>query len=72
MVAVLADDGSITIPREVWESLGISAGARLDFSVQDGKIVLNRVDDDPVSRVVGCLKSDLSSDEIMAYIRGPM
>lgn len=73
METIVREDGNIAIPAELREELGFSAGTHLRLSVVDGNLILNKVqDDDPVSRVMGCLKSDLSSDEIMAYIRGPV
>ena len=73
METIVREDGYIAIPSELREELGFSVGTHLKFSVVDGNLLLHKVeDDDPVSRVMGCLKSDLGSDEIMAYIRGPV
>lgn len=71
MEAVVAESGHVIIPEELRRRLGITSQTILDFREEDGKLVAVKVlHDDAVSRVIGCLKSDLSTDEIMAYIRG--
>lgn len=73
MKALMADDGNLTIPQELREKLGISSQTVLNLYEENGRLVIDKVlEDDPVSRVMGCLKSDLSTDEMMALIRGPV
>jgi len=73
MKTLKADDGNLTIPQELREKLGISSQTALNLYEENGRIIIDKVlEDDPVSRVMGCLKSDLSTDEMMAFIRGPV
>ncbi len=73
MKTLMADDGNLTIPRELREKLGISSQTVLNLYEENGRLIIDKVlEDDPVSRVMGCLKSDLSTDEMMAFIRGPV
>lgn len=73
MKTLMADDGNLTIPQELREKLGISSQTVLNLYEENGRIIIDKVlEDDPVSRVMGCLKSDLSTDEMMAFIRGPV
>lgn len=71
MEAIVDESGEVTIPEELRKKLGITSKTVLDFREENGKLVAVKVlQDDPVSRVMGRLQSDLSTDEIMAHIRG--
>ena len=71
MVAILDENGSITLPRELWESVGFSPGTRVDFTVENGKLIMDRAaDDDPVSRARGTIDLGMSTDEFINLLRG--
>lgn len=71
MKALMTEDGKLTIPQELRDRMGLSSQTVLNLYEENGRLVLEKVvDADALSRVIGCLKSDLSTDEIMAYIRG--
>jgi hypothetical protein len=51
--------------------MGIRPSTVLEFSVKDGALIaVKALEKDPVSSVLGCLKTDLTSDEWMAKLRG--
>jgi antitoxin PrlF len=57
MFATLTSKGQLTLPKEIRETLGLSAGAILDFQLQDdGTITARHVSAD-ARRVRGLLKS---------------
>jgi len=74
--AAVTSKGQVTIPKPVRDLLGIEPGTIVDFQRNDqGEIVLVRSDPSSsrpsrFSRLRGTLKSDLSTDEIMAMLRG--
>lgn len=73
MSATVTTKGQVTIPKPVRDLLGIEPGTKVDFQRNDrGEIVLSRAGDAPPSRFAklrGSLRSDLSTDEIMAMLR---
>ncbi len=71
MEAIVADSGEVVIPEALRLKLGITAQTVLDFREENGELVAVKIsEEDPVSQVMGCLKTDMSTDEIMAYLRG--
>ena len=73
MKAIVADRGQVTIPKALRERLGITPKTVLDFEIENGKLVARKaIQIDPVSRVLGCLKTSKSTDEILADLRGEM
>ena len=68
--------GQVTIPRKVREQLGIVPGTEVEFSLApDGRICLRRVGGpgrgkDIVARLRGRGSVKISTDEIMALMRG--
>lgn len=71
MNAVVAERGQVTIPKALRDRLGIRPRTILDFHEEDGRLVAVKVvPQDPVSKVLGCLKLDRSVDELVAEMRG--
>jgi AbrB family looped-hinge helix DNA binding protein len=71
MKAVVADRGQVTIPKALRERLGIAPRTVLDFREENGRLVAEKAaQTDPVGQVLGCLKLDRSTDEILAEMRG--
>jgi len=63
--------GQVTIAKALRARLGIGPGSRVRFEVSaDGGVVLRPVEVDRFDRVVGTLKTDMTTDEIMALLRG--
>ena len=71
MKATVAERGQVTIPKELRDKLGIQAGTVLSFSAEKGKLIVKKLNaDDPVTRAYGCLGRTLSSDRLIAELRG--
>lgn len=71
MEAVVAESGHVVIPEELRKRLGITSQTILDFWEEDGKLVAVKVlHDDPVSRVRGTFKREMSTDEFLNLTRG--
>lgn len=71
MRAIVSERGQVTIPQALREGLGIRAGAVLDFSLEQGRLVaVKEVTSDPVEAVRGCLGRKRNTDEFMAELRG--
>lgn len=74
MSATVTSKGQITIPKRVRDLLGIVPGSKIDFErAADGRIVLVKLGKKAPSRfakLVGSAGEGLSTDEIMALMRG--
>lgn len=72
MKTVVGERGQATIPKALRDRLGIRAGTLLDFQEVGGKLIVAKVarDDDPVGSVYGCLGTGLSTDALLAELRG--
>lgn len=63
--------GQVTIPKAVRDRLGIGPGSLVRFVLAaDGEVVLRPVEGDRFDRMVGTLKTDMTTDQIMALLRG--
>jgi antitoxin PrlF len=67
--------GQVTIPKPIRDLLDIHPGTLVEFvRSQDGQIVLRKADSastpHPFDRLVGSLKSDMTTNEVMAMTRG--
>jgi AbrB family looped-hinge helix DNA binding protein len=76
MNAVVDKAGQVIIPAEVRERLGLSAGSTVDFVLgDDGRAYIEKIQDvaDRIAalrRLVSSLKTEMTTDEIMAMTRG--
>ena len=71
MKAIVAERGQVTIPKTLRDKMGIKPSTVLSFSIEDGKLQAVKVQQsDPVSKVLGCLKTAKSSDDIITELRG--
>lgn len=82
MQAYVQFDGTVTIPQEVRDRIGLQAGDEVDVDVDsEGRVTLAKVaedwaarnarlDPDRFKKMRGTLKSDLTTDEIMLQLRG--
>jgi AbrB family looped-hinge helix DNA binding protein len=63
--------GQVTIPKVLRDRLGIGLGSHVRFEVSaGGEVVLRPVEADRFDRMVGTLKTDMTTDEIMALLLG--
>lgn len=71
LTAVVAERGQVTIPKALRDRMGIRPSTVLEFTVKDGALIaIKAVKNDPVSSVLGCLKTGRSSDDWMRALRG--
>ena len=71
MTAIVAERGQVTIPKAIRNRMGIRPSTVLEFSVKDGTLIaVKAVSEDPVASVMGCLKTNRSSDAWMTELRG--
>lgn len=71
MRAIVAERGQVTIPKALRERLGITPRMVLDFHEENGRLIAEKVSHtDPVTQVVGCLKLDRPTNELLADLRG--
>ena len=70
MKAIVAERGQVTIPKKIRDNLGILPQTVLEFYEQDGKLIVEKASEmDPVSEVLGCLKTDMNTDAIINELR---
>lgn len=72
-MATLSSKGQITVPKMLREKLGLRPGTRLEFHVEEGKLVAQKVlEKDPFQNWVGRAKSRFrkTSDEMVNELRG--
>lgn len=74
--------GQVTIPQDIRRLVGLLPGSEVEFQVRDGKVVLEKVELDPITQkqrvqadirsVVGSATAvpALPTDEIMRITRG--
>jgi antitoxin PrlF len=71
MHSVISEKGQITVPKPLRERLGIRPGDRLEFTEDQGHIVVSKAtSQDPVRAVFGILKMDESTDDALRTLRG--
>ena len=71
MTAVVAERGQVTIPKALRDRMGIRPATVLNFSIRNGMLTaVKAVKEDPVSSVLGCLKTNRSSDQLISELRG--
>jgi antitoxin PrlF len=75
MATTVTSKGQVTIPKPVRDHLGIVPGSQVEFRrAADGSIVIERTDGtrqpSRFAKVIGSAGPGLSTDEIMALLRG--
>ena len=78
MGTTVTSKGQVTIPKRVRDRLSIKPGSVVEFELSpDGRVVLTKAGKKPATprkgrfeRLRGSLKSDMTTDEIMALMRG--
>jgi AbrB family looped-hinge helix DNA binding protein len=69
----MTSKAQVTIPKRAREAAGLKPGGKVKIAVENGKVVLTPVGKAPASpfeRLRGSLKDKLTTDEIMALLRG--
>ena len=70
--STISSKGQITVPIEIRQRLGLKAGDRVEFVVEEGKTVLrpNRSEEEnPFLKYVGALPAFSSMEQINAWVR---
>jgi antitoxin PrlF len=78
MSTTVTSKGQVTIPKAVRDRLSLKPGSMVDFELaDDGRVVLVKAGRKPTGprksrfdRLRGVMKSDMTTDEIMALMRG--
>ncbi len=77
MSTTVTSKGQVTIPKAVRDRLNIKPGSAVDFELApDGRVVLTKAGKKQAppksrfDRIRGSMKSDMTTDEIMALMRG--
>jgi len=71
MKAIVADRGQVTIPKVLRDRLGITPRTVLEFREENGRLVAEKaILEDPVTKVLGCLKLKKSTDHLLDDLRG--
>ncbi len=66
----VAERGQVTIPKALRDKLGIRPGTALLFTASQGALVARKVETDPVSSVIGCLRKRVRTDDFIIKLRG--
>jgi len=72
MKATVAERGQVTIPKALRDKLGIKPGTVLEFHQRGGKLVAEKIVEDPIERFAGILGRGLDTDKIIEEMRGPV
>lgn len=72
MKSTVAENGQVTIPKQLRDRLGIEPGQELDFTDEDGRPVARKVRDrGAVDAVYGILALPGGTDALIDELRGP-
>jgi antitoxin PrlF len=68
--STISSKGQVTVPQEIRTRVGLSAGDRVEFAVENGKILFRplRSEANPFEKYRGALKHFRSRKEINAWI----
>lgn len=70
MTSTVAERGQVTIPKAIREKLGIGPGTRLQFRIEDGQLIANKViEDHPAVQRLGRHGKGRRTDSILAELR---
>ncbi|HEX3392269.1 MAG TPA: AbrB/MazE/SpoVT family DNA-binding domain-containing protein [Solirubrobacteraceae bacterium] len=72
MYSTISEKGQVTVPKPLRDRLGIRPGDRLDFTEEQGRIVVSKATgrQDPIGAVYGILDLGESTDEVLGGLRG--
>jgi len=68
--STISSKGQVTVPQEIRARVGLSAGDRVEFAVENGKILFRplRSEHNPFEKYRGALKHFRSRKEIKAWM----
>jgi AbrB family looped-hinge helix DNA binding protein len=73
MKSTISSKGQVTVPAGIREKLGLRPGMLIEFELREGGAFMRKGADGthPVDKIVGLLKLDQSTDELLDHMRGP-
>lgn len=76
MTTKVTSKGQVTIPKPFRDRLGVEPGSEVDFRLaDDGSVVIEKADGlrpkSGIEKAIGSAGPGLSTDELMALLRGP-
>jgi AbrB family looped-hinge helix DNA binding protein len=73
MKSTMSSKGQLTVPMELREKLGLTAGTVVQFELRNGAVLMRKgsSDDHPVDQLFGRLDLGKPVDEILDPMRGP-
>ncbi len=77
MATTMTVKGQVTIPKHIRDALGLTPGSRIEFTVEDGGVVLRKSGKrsgskaDRFDRAVGKAEIKWRTEDLMALLRGP-
>ena len=77
MTTTITVKGQVTIPKHIRDALGLTPGSRVEFAVEDGRLVLrksgkrNGTKPDRFDRARGKAEVKWRTEDLMALLRGP-
>jgi AbrB family looped-hinge helix DNA binding protein len=72
-VTNMTSKAQVTINKRAREAAGLKPGGKVNVGVENGKVVLTPVgkkEKSPFEKIRGTLKDTMTTDEIMALLRG--
>jgi antitoxin PrlF len=76
MATTITVKGQVTIPKHIRDALGLTPGSRVEFAVEDGRVVLRKsgkrhgARPDRFDRAVGKAEVKWRTEDLMALLRG--
>ncbi|MCL8209296.1 MAG: AbrB/MazE/SpoVT family DNA-binding domain-containing protein [Actinomycetia bacterium] len=73
-MAIVTSKGQITLPKAVREALGLTTGSVVEFTIEEGRVVLRKaVPVDAFRRWRGVLRTTATggTDQLLEELRGP-
>jgi len=68
----VTERGQVTIPKAIRARMGIRPGQEIEFTVEDGRLLLRPVTPrDPLDRLVGRIEEEVDVDAYLEETRGP-
>jgi AbrB family looped-hinge helix DNA binding protein len=73
MKSRLGERGQVVIPKPLRERLGLKGGQLLEIREERGQLIVSKsLEDDPIDAVYGVLHTDMTTDEMIEEMRGPV
>jgi antitoxin PrlF len=76
MATTITVKGQVTIPKQIRDALGLTPGSRVEFAIEDGKLVVRKSGKrnggrpDRFDRAVGKAEVKWRTEELMELLRG--